>query len=97
VDSTADRRLGRLTIELYDGVVPVTADNFSALCRLRGPGGYGGTRFFHIVPGVFCLGGDVQYSVGIGGQSAAVHDGRRCFADENHLLSHNAPGTYGNR
>lgn len=90
-DLTADRRLGRLTIEVYDGVVPETAANFLALCRHRDEQqlGYAGSRFFHIVPGLFCLGGDVECSVGLGGQSAR---GERRFDDENYALSHNATG-----
>lgn len=90
-DSTAGRPMGRLTVELYDGVVPETAENFAALCRPRDDGpGYAGTQFFRIVPGLFCVGGDVEYSIGIGGKSAA--HGRRHFDDENHALSHSAPG-----
>ncbi|VVC27325.1 Cyclophilin-like domain,Cyclophilin-type peptidyl-prolyl cis-trans isomerase domain [Cinara cedri] len=90
-DLTADERMGRLTIEVYDDIVPKTASNFLKLCQNRDkPLGYKGSQFFHIVPGLFCLGGDVEYSVGLGGQSALD---QRYFDDENYTLSHNATGT----
>lgn len=91
-DVTANARLGRLTIELYDAIVPETARNFLMLCQHKGGGnrfGYRGTPFFRIVPGMFCLGGDVEHSIGLGGTSAY---GERYFPDENFDLSHNAPG-----
>lgn len=91
-DLTVNRRLGRLTIELYDGVVPKTTANFSTLCRRReNELGYKGTQIFRIVPGLFCLAGDVEFSVGIGGVPA--EPGQRYFDDENYALGHNAPGT----
>jgi len=90
-DSTENRQLGRLIIELYDCVVPKTVLNFLTLChcpRQHRPG-YTGTEFFRINPGLFCLGGDVQYSIGLGGVSSYA---QRYFDDENYALSHNAPG-----
>jgi len=87
-----NKRLGRLTIELYDAVVPKTTKNFLMLCEQNKNGlNYRGTQFFRIVPGLFCLGGDVEYSIGLGGLSA--YSGRY-FKDENLALSHNAPGMH---
>jgi len=86
--------LGRMTIEVYDSVVPKTTSNFKMLCQQRSDGlDYSGTQIFRIVPGLFCLAGDVEYSIGLGGLSATK--GERYFNDENYALSHNAPGIKG--
>ncbi|XP_015365199.1 PREDICTED: peptidyl-prolyl cis-trans isomerase G-like [Diuraphis noxia] len=91
-DLTENRWLGRMTIEVYDSIVPKTTGNFKMLCQQRSDGlDYSGTQIFRIVPGLFCLAGDVEYSIGLGGLSATK--GERYFNDENYLLSHNAPGT----
>jgi len=80
-----------MTIEVYDSIVPKTAGNFKMLCEQR-PGelDYSGTQIFRIVPGLFCLAGDVEYSIGLGGVSAI--NGEQYFDDENYALSHNAAG-----
>lgn len=93
-DLTENRRLGRMIIEVYDSVVPKTTGNFKMLCQQRSDElNYSGTQIFRIVPGLFCLAGDVEYSIGLGGLSATK--GERYFNDENYALSHNAPGTKG--
>lgn len=92
-DITANKHLGRLTIELYDAVVPKTAENFLTLCKRREDVlNYKGTQFFRIIPGAFCVGGDVEHSIGLGGVSAFA--GERYFQDENFALSHSVPGKY---
>ncbi|CAH1731846.1 unnamed protein product [Aphis gossypii] len=89
---TENRLLGRMMIEVYDSIVPKTAGNFKMLCQQRPDGlDYSGTLIFRIVPGLFCLAGDVEYSIGLGGISAI--NGEQYFDDENYLLGHNAPGT----
>lgn len=91
-DVTTNNCLGRLVIEVYDSIVPKTAENFLTLCQRHRENhalGYKGTEFFRIVPGLFCLGGDVEYSIGLGGVSVF---NERYFDDENYVLSHNAPG-----
>lgn len=81
-----------MTIELYDSIVPKTTSNFKMLCQKRSDElDYTGTQIFRVVPGLFCLAGDVEYSIGLGGLSATK--GERYFNDENYALSHNAPGT----
>lgn len=92
-DLTTNKELGRLTIQVYNGIVPRTAENFLSLCQQRRQNNqpnYTGSQFFRIIPGLFCLGGDVEYSNGLGGVSATP--GQRYFNDENYILSHNAPG-----
>jgi len=89
---TENRWLGRMIIEVYDSIVPKTTSNFKMLCQQRSDIlDYSGTQIFRIVPGLFCLAGDVEYSIGLGGLSATKDE--RYFDDENYLLSHNAPGT----
>lgn len=93
-DLTANQEMGRLTIQIYDGIVPKTAENFLSLCQQQRQDNqphYTGSQFFRIIPGLFCLGGDVEYSIGLGGMSATPS--QRYFDDENYILSHNAPGT----
>ncbi|XP_050439760.1 uncharacterized protein LOC126845202 [Adelges cooleyi] len=87
-DATINKYLGRLKIEIYDSVVPKTAQNFKALCSNENKYSYQNTQFFRIVPGLFCLGGDVEFSIGLGGVSIYNEN----FSDENYILSHNAPG-----
>lgn len=90
-DVSVNQHLGCLTIELYDSIVPKTAFNFQSLCNhseINKPG-YRGTTFFRIIPGLFCLSGDIEFSNGLGGMS--VYD-ERYFDDENYILSHNAIG-----
>ncbi|XP_075216152.1 peptidyl-prolyl cis-trans isomerase A-like [Lycorma delicatula] len=79
---------GRLEIELYCDIVPVTAQNFLAICESNTEITYAKTTFFRIVPGLFCLGGDVVNNSGTGG---CTIDGSS-FPDENHILLHNGPG-----
>lgn len=91
-DLTVNKKLGRLIIELYDSIVPKTAKNFLMLCQQEeNELNYKKTHFFWIVPGLYCLGGDVEHYVGLGGVSAS---NERYFEDENFELSHNAPGTH---
>lgn len=89
-DLTADKRLGRLTIEVYDDVVPKTAAYFLRQCQQQKKQlSYKGSQFFRIVPGLFCLCGDVEYSVRLAAQSTYSE---RHLNDENYTLSHNATG-----
>lgn len=92
-DVTADKHLGRLMIELYDAVVPKTAENFLTLCKRREDVfSYKGKQFFRIIPGAFCVCGDVEHSHGLGGVSAFA--GERYLQEENFALSHSVPGKY---
>jgi peptidylprolyl isomerase len=65
---------GRVTMELFNDVVPKTAENFRALCagthaqRNRALH-YKGTVFHRIIPGFMCQGGDTTRGDGTGGES----------------------------
>lgn len=90
---TANKQLGRLIIELYDAIVPKTTEHFLKYCQHEEEENelnYKGTSFFRIFPGLFCLGGDVRYSNGLGGVPAF---NERYFKDENFTLSYKIPGT----
>jgi cyclophilin family peptidyl-prolyl cis-trans isomerase len=72
-DITTERRfLGRVTIELFNDVVPRTAENFRSLCTgERGmsdgcPLFFKGIPFHRIVPNFVIQGGDVKFKDGRG-------------------------------
>nr|XP_024391685.1 peptidyl-prolyl cis-trans isomerase-like [Physcomitrium patens]PNR43474.1 hypothetical protein PHYPA_015855 [Physcomitrium patens] len=85
------QEVGRLFVELYEHIVPKTADNFLKLCTgVKGLGKQGikltyrRTVFFRIIPGVYAQGGDIIKNDGTGGES--TFDGIP-FEDENFRVS----------
>ncbi|CAK8991811.1 unnamed protein product [Durusdinium trenchii] len=86
---------GRIVCELFNDVVPKTAENFRLLCLgTRGLGKrgkplhYKGVRFHRIVPNFVIQAGDFTHGDGTGGESVYGPT----FPDENLNLKHTAPG-----
>jgi cyclophilin family peptidyl-prolyl cis-trans isomerase len=77
--------MGDIYIELFDDIVPKTAQNFRELCKSKR---YIDTPFHRVIKGFMIQTGDYENGNGTGGQS--VWGGN--FEDENFSLKHNEPG-----
>ncbi len=93
--AVGDKNAGRLVIHLFNDVVPLTSENFRALCTgetglgywMR-PRWYKDSPFHRIVPGFMAQGGDFNFQNGAMGESIYG----QYFRDEKFAFSHSHRG-----
>ncbi|KAL1681675.1 cyclophilin-like domain-containing protein [Schizophyllum commune] len=92
--SIGDKPAGRIIFELYNDLVPKTAENFRALCtgeegvgKAGKPLHFKGSSFHRVIKGFMCQGGDFTAGNGTGGESIYGEK----FEDEGFPVKHTKP------
>lgn len=80
---------GEMVFELFNDIVPKTAENFKQLCLSKKEGfGYKNCPFHRIIRGFMAQGGDFTNRNGTGGKS--IYGNK--FEDENFIMGHKERG-----
>lgn len=86
--ATREKLIGKVIIELFDNITPLTSNNFKTFCINRKMPTYLGCTMHRIIPGFVIQGGDFERNNGTGGYSIYG----KTFNDENFKLKHDKEG-----